>query len=266
MASHWERQCSNTYICMSLSHNWNTWLASEEKPPLSFATFGSFSFLNSMAATWRLWPKPSWKRSLFCGSRCINGPCSYLGTWEAPIWEVHSTWCSTDLPDTVHINVAMLANWTCLWGVTRTSASVRISLKVSLLIVGGTWPALDAAPLFTFMVPGRWSTASCLSWPILDGACEISWWSLSGKGCKIYCCSTSRVLNLCNSFSCLSTLCIAWSCICERAATCALWACSSLIICSTFSLLHPECESFLEHLPLPPIGTLNYHGAEREGS
>ena len=46
------------------------------------------------------------------------------------------------------------------WGVTGTSASARISSKVSLFMVGGpfksgTWLVLEAAPHDTFAAPGR---------------------------------------------------------------------------------------------------------------
>ena len=59
---------------------------------------------------------------------------------------------------------------------------------------------------------------------------------LSGEACNITWCFTSRALSFHTSFSCSSTHCITWSFICDRAATCSLWASSSLIIHSTFSL------------------------------
>ena len=85
-------------------------------------------------------------------------PFLYWGT--CGICGIHSTSCSAGLPNTMGIDVAMLANQNHLWGVTRTSAPARMSSKVSLLIVNGplrlgTWPVIDAAPLLVFTIPGR---------------------------------------------------------------------------------------------------------------
>ena len=85
-------------------------------------------------------------------------------------------------------------------GVTGTSSSARMSSRVSLLMMGGlprseTWPVFDAAPLMVFMVLGRWSITSCLSWLRLE-AVGGAWQGFSGKDLKTAWCSSSRALNL----------------------------------------------------------------------
>ena len=146
---------------------------------------------------------------------------------------VLSTGCSTGLG--TGVAVAILANWTHFSRVIGTSASAKTSSKVSLFTIGslpraGTWPVLDAALLMVFTVLGRQSI-SWLKFEDVGG----SWQGLSGKDLKSALYSSSRALSLCNSFSWASTLSMAWSCIWERAATCAFWACSSSRICSTLS-------------------------------
>ena len=135
---------------MSFSQDWNTRQALEEYPPLNLATFGSHNFLNSVAVTWRLWLKPSSYRS-FWSTRLSIRPNLWEGTWDALKGLVLSSWGSTGLG--IGVEVAILANWTCLWGVcgTSSSASARISSNASLLTVdglprSGTWPALEEAP------------------------------------------------------------------------------------------------------------------------
>ena len=93
--------------------------------------------------------------------------------------------------------------------------------------------------LTVLTVPGSMSPTSPLSLAKLWGGefTGVCWWGLSGKDLKTACCSAIRALSLLNSLSCSSTLSIAWRCICEREATCALWACSSSIICSTLCIL-----------------------------
>ena len=81
----------------------------------------------------------------------------------------------------------------------------------------------------------------------LGRAWESSFWSPSSELCNIAWCFTSNAPSLCSSFSCSSTKCIAQSCICDKAATCLSWACSSL----TWAIEHPL---------LPLFGQSNYYG------
>ena len=176
-----------------------------------------------MAAACRLRLKPSSNRSLV--SRCFRRFCSLEGAWDTlEVW-ILSLGCSTGL--TMGVDVE---NRTHLWGVTGTSSScssTRMSSRVSPLKVGrfprsGTWPTLSAAPLTIFTVPGSTSCTSSLSWAKLWGG-DIGGdcgWGLSGEVLNMAWCSAIKLLSLLSSLSCSATLSIAWSCICERAATC----------------------------------------------
>ena len=136
---------------------------------------------NSVVTAWRLQLNPSLKKS-FCSSGCFNRSWFMEGTWDAPKCGVLSSRCFAGLG--IGIDVAILANQIHFCGVIGTSASARMSSKVSLLKMGGlprlgTWP-FCCCLLIVFMVPGTWSITSLLSWLRLEtvGGC---WQGLSGK-------------------------------------------------------------------------------------
>ena len=125
----------------------------------NFGHLGLPQFLELHGCSLKAMAKVFFKQ-IFCGSRWINRPWLDMGTWEAPICEVCSTGCPTGISDMIGADVAISAIWTHLWGVVGTSASARISSKVSLFMISfpsksGTWPVFKASPLLVLTVPGR---------------------------------------------------------------------------------------------------------------
>ena len=121
------------------------------QPPLSFATLGSCNF-------WTLWLQfegcgqslPAKGLDVADPNTTMSHPLSCL--WGFKGMELHSKWKCMDFSNGICVDVAMLANETCLWSVAGPSASARVSSKVSLVTTGGTsksgsWLTLEAALL-----------------------------------------------------------------------------------------------------------------------
>ena len=221
-----------------------------------FSQFSELCGSCLQAATEALW-----------GSRFLNRPSSYEGTWDTlEDWVLsldHSMGLVTGM------DVATLANQTNHWGVTRTfsSSSARIPLKVSLLSMGrlprsGIWSALSVAPLTVLTVPGSTSSTSPLSWDKLWGG-EVGGdcgWGLLGDDLNTAWYSPSEYWASSTPSPVLPPSPLLGAAFAREQPLAPCGPAPLLLFAPCSASQHPEVEPFLEHLLQPPTGTVNYHG------